>query len=472
MTSRFLEALRPLIRLMPDIEPPARRPPLSRRLLITLVVLILFFVMSHVPLYGLRPARGAEDPLYAMRIIFAASYRTLTELGIGPIVTAGLVMQLLAYSEMIEVDMNDPRDRALFTGATKVLTIVFAMFEASAYLYSGIIGQTLEPVQSAIIFAELVIASFIIMLLDELLQKGWGIGSGVSLFILAGVAQQILWSCFAPIAIEGGRPLGAILYFFSVLTSGGALRDAFLRENYPDMLGFTVTIALLIAIVYLESVRIEFPITHVQYRGYSTRFPIKLLYVSNIPVILAAAVAANVYFFTSLAYSRFGSSPIMDLFGKFRAGEGGRPEPVGGLVYYMIAPRGWSNVLQDPVRSVVYALIFTGLCVVFSITWVEVGGMSARDVAEQIVSSGLQIPGFRRAELPLIRLFSRYIWAVTILGGILVALISITGDFLGVFGGGIGILLSVDIAYNYYTLLIQERIAEAYPRIARVLGVE
>ena len=43
------------------------------------------------------------------------------------------------------------------------------------------------------------------------------------------------------------------------------------------------------------------------YKGFRSRYPIKLLYVSNLPVIFASALFANVYFFTQLLWSQLGS---------------------------------------------------------------------------------------------------------------------------------------------------------------------
>ncbi|HDM45036.1 MAG TPA: preprotein translocase subunit SecY, partial [Candidatus Bathyarchaeota archaeon] len=50
--------------------------------------------MGEIPLYGI--GRGGVDPFMYLRVIFASRRGTLLELGIGPIVTAGLILQLLA----------------------------------------------------------------------------------------------------------------------------------------------------------------------------------------------------------------------------------------------------------------------------------------------------------------------------------------------------------------------------------------
>jgi preprotein translocase subunit SecY len=104
------------------------------------------------------------------------------------------------------------------------------------------------------------------------------------------------------------------------------------------------------------------------------------------------------------------------------------------------------------------------------LTWLEVGGLGPSAVAKQLVDAGMQIPGFRRSEKPIEQVLKRYIPTVTILGGAVVGLIASVADFFGVFGTGMGVLLSVGILYQYYQLLVQERISEMYPALRRFLG--
>jgi protein transport protein SEC61 subunit alpha len=69
----------------------------------------------------------SSDPLYWMRVILASNRGTLMELGISPIVTSGMIMQLLAGANLIEVDFGLKEDRALFSGAQKRKCAIFAL---------------------------------------------------------------------------------------------------------------------------------------------------------------------------------------------------------------------------------------------------------------------------------------------------------------------------------------------------------
>jgi preprotein translocase subunit SecY/protein transport protein SEC61 subunit alpha len=145
-------------------------------------------------------------------------------------------------------------------------------------------------------------------------------------------------------------------------------------------------------------------------------------------------------------------------------------EITGGLVKYVTAPRTFTDVMGDPARALGYLGILVVFCVVFSLTWLEVGGLGPSTVADQLVDAGMQIPGYRRSGKAVESILKRYIPAVTVLGGIVVGLIAGVTDFFGVFGSGMGILLSVGIIYQYYEVLMQERAAEMYPAFRRLFG--
>ena len=193
MAGRFLNLFKPIARAIPEIKAPERRVRFNEKIFWTAIVLIIFLVMSEVPLFGVE--KTALGELAALRIIFASSRGSLMELGIGPIVTAGLILQLLVGSAMIDCDMSRPEDRSLFTTASKVFSIILTGVQASAYIIGGMYGS-LPGTIAIIVFLQLIAAGIIVLLMDELVQKGWGFGSGISLFIMAGVSQQFSGSAF------------------------------------------------------------------------------------------------------------------------------------------------------------------------------------------------------------------------------------------------------------------------------------
>ena len=144
--------------------------------------------------------------------------------------------------------------------------------------------------------------------------------------------------------------------------------------------------------------------------------------------------------------------------------------PTGGLVYYISPPQGLDATLADPLHSVIYVGFLVLFAVLFARIWVEIGGLSPRAVAKNLIDADVQVPGFRRAGLSLEQVLNRYIPPITVIGGILIGLIAAISDLFGVFGTGIGILLMVDIILQFYQLLVKEQIEESYPRLAGVLG--
>ena len=471
MAGRFLSLFGPLSRFLPEINSPTRKVSFNEKLFWTAMALIIYLIMSEISLYNVG---GGGWDLENLRIIFASNRGTLTELGIGPIVTGGLILQLLIGSNIINADLGNTEDRALFTAATKVFAIVLTGVQAGAYLLGGVYGS-LTLVTTLIVFIQLLIAGIVLLLLDEMMQKGWGIGSGISLFILAGVAKGIMWDSFGITAtMADGKTYGAFIALGQTILGGEPLANAFFRydssgalTNLPTMLGLIATIVVFVIVIYMEGVRVELPIAHANYRGFRGKYPIKLLYVSNLPVIFASALFANVYVFAQLLQSQFPNNFLVNILGTF-GGEGGAP--IGGLAYYVTAPRSLAAVGADPLRALAFVGIMVTFAIIFSLTWLEVGGLGPGTVAKQLVDSGMQIPGFRRSSKSIEMILKRYIPVVTVLGGALIGLVASVSEFFGVFGSGMGILLAVGILYQYYQLLVREQVAEMYPAFGRVLG--
>lgn len=471
MAGRFLRAFQPLIKFIPEVKAPERRVSFGEKLLWSGLALIIYFIMSEIPLYGLHKS----ESILVYRVIFASTQGTLMELGIGPIVTAGLILQLLAASGLIGVDFSNPEDRALFAGANKVLAILMTIFQASAYLLSGIL-RAIGTIQAIIIFVQLVIAGLIVLLLDEMVQKGWGIGSGISLFILAGVSQHIMIDCFSltpPLGGTGGFR-GIIPAIINSLVTGAPLSALVIRPaGDPSIIGLLLTIGIFILCIYMQGVRVEIPISYSRYRGFRGTYPISLLYVSNLPVIFASALFGNIQIFGQILWNNYRNNPILGplvrLLGEYNITETG-VVPTGGLAYYVTSPRGFMDFIGNPIRYSIYTILLVIFCILFSWVWLQVGGLDPRTVAKQLVDAGLQVPGFRRAEKPIELILKRYIPTVSLLGGLIVGLLAAVADIFGAFGTGTGILLSVGIIYQYYQQILREQLEEVYPGIRKLIG--
>jgi preprotein translocase SecY subunit len=474
MTSRFLRIFKPFTHVTFEVKKPDRSVSFKEKAIWTIVCLVVYFIMISVPLYGIEETTGQADPFFAMRAILASQRGTLGELGIGPIVTAGLIMQLLVGSQIIKVDFNNPEERALYTGAQKVLSVLMILFEAGAYLFGGAYGENISLLTGTLIFIQLLAAGLVIMLMDELIQKGYGLGSGISLFIAAGVSFNILNGLFGFTegigAQPSGRYYGAIIAFFYGLTHDEKFLNVIYRPLNPDIIAFLATVIVFGLVIYVESMRIEIPISHAKYK-IPARYPIKFLYTSNIPVILSSALFANVYFISQILAKRIPDNPIVELIGKWDL-QAEQPAPVGGLAFYTTAPRGIEQVVERPDRAVIYLVILIAACMIFSSIWLETAGMGPRDVAKQLLDADMQIPGFRRNPKVLEKYLQRYIPIAALLGGLFVAVLAGFADFLGALGTGTGILLTTGIIKQYSEIIAKERLAEISPAVRGFLGME
>ena len=454
---------------IPQVEKPKKKIGLSEKFIWCGIALFAYLVMGQIPLFGVTDSPKFDFLAFA-RVIFAAQQGTLLELGIGPIVTAGLLMQLLKGSELIKLNFKDPDDRSLFTSATKIVTIIVIVAEGSLYGVSVYGHLIASPSLIPILVGQLVGSSLIVMYLDETIQKGWGLGSGISLFIMAGVAQGIMWSVFSPIPAQDG-PVGIVPYMIDSAIHGDLSSALFRSGQLPSIFGLIVTSLVLLALVYVQGIHVDIPIVSTKYRGFTAVYPIKLLYTSNIPVILASALLANAIFIGQMLWANYNPENANPFFNYiFQFDPQSSQSPTGGILYYITAPRTFEHALQDPIRTFVYIIFWTGIVTVFGRLWVELGGLSPKSAAKNLLDADVQVPGFRRTQSSVQTLLNKYIPAVTIAGGIIIGLLAAVSNVLSVFGTGIGILLMVDILVNYYNLLVREQVDTHMPKLAALLG--
>jgi len=460
---KFLDLVKPFCQVLPEISKPERKIQFREKVLWTAITLFIFLVCCQVPLFGIMSSESA-DPFYWMRVILASNRGSLMELGISPIVTSGLIMQLLAGIKIIEVG-DTPKDRALFNGAQKLFGMVITVGQAMLYVMSGMYGTPGElgaGVCLLIVF-QLTFAGLLVLMLDELLQKGYGLGSGISLFIATNICETIVWKAFSPTTINTGRGTefeGAIISLFHLMATRTdkvrALREAFYRTNLPNLMNLLATILVFAIVIYFQGFRVDLPIKSARYRGQYSSYPIKLFYTSNIPIILQSALVSNLYVISQMLSNKFRGNLIINLLGTWSDGEAGsRSVPIGGICYYMSPPDSLTAMFHDPVHGFIYIAFMLGSCAFFSKTWIDVSGSSAKDVAKQLKEQQMVMRGHR--EKSMIHELNRYIPTAAAFGGLCIGALSVLADFLGAIGSGTGILLAVTIIYQYFEIFVKEQ---------------
>merc|ERR1712194_735323 len=343
--------------------------------------------------------------------------------------------------------------------------MLITLGEAVAYVLSGMYGEIadLGAGNSVLIISQLFLAGIMVLLLDELMQKGYGMGSGISLFIATNICESIIWKAFSPTTMNTGNGTefeGAIVACLHFLVSRtdklGALKDAFYRQSAPNLTNLLATVLVFFIVIYFQGFRVDLGVKYQKVRGQQGSYPIKLFYTSNIPIILQTALVSNLYFFSQLLYRRWKSNMLVNLLGQWQEADwGGQSIPVGGLAYYMSPPNNFSDIWEDPVHALFYVAFVLLSCALFSKTWIEISGSSSRDVAKQLRDQQMMFKGHR--EQSLLHILDMYIPTAAAFGGMCIGMLTIVADFLGAIGSGTGILLAVTIIYQYFEIVYKEK---------------
>ena len=419
-----------------------------------------------VPLFGL--GQNALQRFELLSVILGASFGSIISLGIGPIVTASIVLQLLNGSGILKFDLTSHDGRQTFQGVQKLAAVFFIIFEAGIYVFMSGLAPPAELAGTALYFQlelllvfQLFLGGIIILFMDEVVSK-WGFGSGVSLFIAAGVSQSVFIRALSPLPSPTNPSIatGAIPALVQSLAAGDP-QTALLM-----FAGVVSTIVVFVMAVYSQAMKVEIPLSFGRIRGHGIRWPLSFIYTSNIPVILVAALLANIQLWARL-FQNWG----LPIFGTFVGNN-----PATGLVNWVASPdivgkaiRG-SLTFADVGHAGVYTLIMLVGCVIFSWFWVQTSGMDAKSQAKQIMSSGLQIPGFRKDERVLERLLQRYIGPLTIMGAIAVGILAAAADISGALTSGTGLLLTVMIVYKLYEEIAKQHMMDMNPMLRKFMG--
>lgn len=505
----LLYKVKPLGDRLPAVKRPEGHVHFRTKMMWVIVVLVVYFIMTNVYIYGLDQAESLD--LFAQyRTIMAGASGTILQLGIGPIVTASIIMQLFVGAKIIKLDLTNRKDKACYQSVLKLLVIVMILVEAIPQVFGYLVPSD-EFVSTfgsngskLLIILQLCIGSYLVFLFDEVVSK-WGIGSGISLFIAAGVSQAVFTGALNWYAVDASEamsvsnpPAGTIpkaIYILmntnsSEMASGG-YEAIFLGQPNP-MIALVGTVVIFLIVVYLESSRIELPLSHGNARGARGRYPIKLMYSSNIPVILMSALLANVSMVALLLYTNgfLSSIPLIghnEFIGSFSSGS---TTASGGIAWYLSAPQGltdWLMPILDPVtygndhtglenicRVTIYGTVMVMGSIMFAKFWVETTNLGPEAVANQIQKSGMQIPGFRRDPRVLKRVLERYIPTITILSGALIGALAACADMIGTTGNasGTGLLLAVGIMIHFYEAVGREQMMEMNPVMRGFFGGE
>lgn len=444
---------------LPEVKGPERRLSFNEKLKWVLIILAAFFILSTIPLFGL--SENALSRFEFLAIILGAKFGTIMSLGIGPIVTASIILQLLVGSKILNIDLKTHEGKALFQGIQKFLAFFFTIFEACIYVLMK--GLEAKPGLEWLLILQLIIGGILIIYMDEIVTK-WGFGSGVSLFIVGGVAYELFVKAFTFIGPQGKiEPIGKVWALFYNFASGNT------TEASVALVSIFATIIIFIVVVYVQSIRVEVPLSFGRIRGFGLRWPLAFLYTSNIPVILAAALLANIQLFASLLQKYLGRAT-------FLGGFDSDGIAVSGLAFWINGPPVVETIMRGAFHPILllqalsYIFFLIAVSTLFSVFWMQTSGMDAKSVSEQIVASGLKIPGFRNDPRIIEMILARYIIPLSVMGGAAVGLLAGLADISGCLVRGTGLLLAVMIVYRLYQEISQQHLYEMNPAMRKFFG--
>jgi preprotein translocase subunit SecY len=484
----------PVLTRMPSVRRPQGHVPFKRKLGWTVGILVLYFFLTNVFLFGL--GSGGGDVFGRFRSIIAGARGTVLQLGIGPIVTASIVLQLLGGADLLGLDtQNNPRDQVLYQGLQKFLVIVMCLLTGLPMVFAGnflppspgladSLGIGLTGVR-LLLFGQIFAGGILILYMDEVISK-WGVGSGIGLFIIAGVSQRLIGGLIQVPGFNApqGTSAGIIPTWVGILLGNQSVPPLLTPQGIEALLlgvgqvvPILTTIGIFVVVVYAESVRVEIPLSNARVKGARGRFPVKLIYASVLPMILVRALQANIQFLGRILNAQLANMP--GWLGTYSGGDA-----TGGLFYYLApirSPSDWmwfaggggGNAPWEILLRIGVDLTFMVIGgAIFAIFWVETTDMGPDATAQQIHNSGMQIPGFRQNVRSIERVLEQYIPQVTVLGGALVGLLAVMANMLGTIGGvsGTGLLLTVSITYKLYEEIAEEQLMEMHPMMRQMFG--
>ena len=459
--------LRKIFGFIPEVKKPdEKKLAFNTKLKWTLIVLIAFFILANISLFGL--SNNALERFQYLAIILGTDFGSIISLGIGPIVMASIILQLLTGAGILNINTSEVEGKKFFQGIQKLLVFFFIIFEACVYVLMR--GLEALPGYVGLVIFQLILGGIAIYYMNELCEK-WGFGSGVSIFIAAGASWHLFTSAFQFVNQQGRN---CLFDFKGTACSGKVLvLLQSIINKYPveftSALGaILATVLIFLMVVWAQSLKVEIPLSFGRIRGYSIKWPLSFFYASVIPVILTAALVANIQLFGGILENWAGHPTIL---GHFSNGQA-----VSGFTFWL----GHTNLLELIIRggflprylfqALTHIIFYSGLATLFSVFWVKTSGMGAKEQAQKISSSGLQISGFRQDVRILESVLDRYIMPLTVMGGAAIGFLAAATDLLGALSSGTAILLVIMIMYQFYQKIAEQHMTDMNPAMRKFMG--
>ena len=449
---------------LPSIAEPEKEQSLKQMLTWTGITLLLYFVLGSIDLWAPAGAANFDQALAQLQTfqtLLGAQIGSIITLGIGPIVTSSIVLQMVVGSELLNWNTNTEEGKQKFQAAQKLLAYALSIVQGVGYVAAGTFGSITDPAIFVLVSGQIALGGILIIMMDDLIQK-WGFGSGTGLFISAGVSKAIYVGFFSPLDLSGS-------YVGIASEAAGAIPSFLATSDVGALISPLFTIIVFGVVVFLQAMRVEIPLTFGNVRGFGQKWPLKFLYTSVMPVILIAALVTNIQIVGTQLAGQNGQS----ILGSVNA----QGQATGGLIGWLQAPTGvgqsvlngnlqlysYSTTSPTLFHILFYLAVYIFGSILFSIFWMKTSGQDADSVADQIQNTGMKVPGFRKDKRVIKKVLNRYIPGLTVLSGATIGTLAAVANMTQAAGGGTGILLTVMILYKMYEQLAQKHMEELHP---------
>lgn len=438
------------------MEVPYEKIPFDDKVVYT-IFCCLIYLFAQFPLAGLdkEAQTTVNDPIYFLRGVFAAEPKTLLEFGLFPIVSSGLILQLLAGLKFIKVNFKIQQDRELFQTLTKILALAQYFILANIFIFSGYYGDSLTVVQIGLLNAQLVSAGFFATLLTEVIDKGFGFTSGPMVLNTAVIATNFIADTFGVAQIkvdtEGHTEAqGSIINFIQGFrnvnrTMLQSAISSFNRDYLPNLTTTVIVIAIAGVVCYLQTFRLELPIRSTRTRGVNNVYPVRLLNVGSLSVTFSYILLTYIHIIAFVLIQIVAKNDPSNIICKVL----GHYENVNNILAVATFPLSvltppkslFSGITEQPLSFVIFSSFVVVSGIWFAQYWQEISGSSGRDLANEFKDQGITLTG--RREQSVGKELNKIIPVASTTGAVLLAVLTVSGELLGLKGKAAAIVVGV-----------------------------
>lgn len=464
---RLLDLVKFFLPVLPEVEFPFEKVSLDEKIIYTVSCGIIFLV-GQLPLYGLKPNAFLyiQDPFYQFRSIFAMEKGTLLELGLLPAVTAAFLWQVGASFKLINVNLTYRSERELFqtgqklTGLFLAVVYLLGLFSTNYFdesIKNHTMGSPIAISSMVLLFVQIIGMSFFSMIMIEIIDKGYGFGSGILCLLTIQYATNFVKDVagleIVPLRNSNKSETSGALFSliknfsFSFDKLSSNIINAFTRVELANLTQFYIVIFAILAVIALNNFRIELSIRSNKARSMSNIYPIKLLYTGCLPVLFSVTVLANVqvfgYFISSALLNKY---PIVSkLLANYQL-VNSNLTLTNGILYYLSCPSSIFQALLNPLRTFVFATVAIVSATWFANFWSLISGSAPKDLAKQFKEQGVSIAGKR--DISVTKELSRIIPVASVSGAFITCVVAILGEALGANGRAFGAIIGICSAFN------------------------